>query len=129
MRRCPRPDYPPPRERDASGKLRSEALREVPERERVAVLDVPVPGVEELEGDVGDADPGEGAPEGLGAEVEERLVARPRVDVDPAQAAKRVRVTRDHPHGIPREPALPDLRDELTRLGHERQPDRAVLVR
>src|ERR687885_858671 len=101
MRRCPPPDYPPPRERDASGKLRSEPLRQVLQSQRVAVLDVPVPGVEELEGDVGDADLGEGPPEGLGPEVEERLVARPRVDVDAAQAAQRVRVARGHAHGIP----------------------------
>src|ERR671936_2641285 len=128
MRRSPRPDYPPPPDEDASGKLRSEPLGEVPEREWVAVLDVPVPGVDELEGDVGDADLGKGAPEGLGAEVEVRLVARARVDPDPAQPAERVRVARDHPYRIPREPALPDLGHELARLGYERQPNRAVLV-
>src|SRR5919201_6922928 len=117
MRRCPRADYPPPRDKDASEKLWSESLGEVSQGEWIAVLDVPVPGVEELEGDVGDADLGEGLPERLRAEVEVHLVARPRVDPDPAQAAQRVRVPRRHPHGIPGEPALPDLRHELARLG------------
>jgi hypothetical protein len=35
---------------------------------------------------------------------------------------------RDHPHGIPREPALPDLGDETTRRCLEDEVDGAVLV-
>src|SRR5436853_1611039 len=59
-----------------------EALGEIAERERVAVLDPAVPGVEELEKEVRDSERLELAPESIRTEVEIPLVARARVDVD-----------------------------------------------
>src|ERR1043166_4546105 len=84
-------------------------LREITDRERVAVLDRTVAGVEKLEEDVRDPDLLEFSPEGLGAEVEKELVLLPGVDVDRAQAAESIRMAARHAHGIPREPALPHV--------------------
>src|SRR6266498_3642400 len=58
---------------------RREPLRQVLERQRVAVLDRRVGGVEDLEEDIGHADLGEGAAEGLRAQVEVPLVPLARV--------------------------------------------------
>src|ERR1700675_4226120 len=84
---------------------------------------------EELEEDVTDADSLESPSEGRRTEIEEELVAVPGVDVDRAQAAKRVGMAVDHAHRIPREPARPDIVAQQSALGFERQVDRAVLVR
>src|SRR3712207_6873329 len=50
-----------------------EALGQVPQAERVAILDPTVLGVEQIEVDVRDADRGEGLPEGLGDRKSTRL--------------------------------------------------------
>src|SRR6478752_3739367 len=86
-----------------------EALGEVADRERVAVLDRAMAGVEELEEDVGDPELLELAPKRVGAEVEEELVALACVDVDRTLAAERVGVTACHAHRIPGKPTLPDV--------------------
>src|SRR5919201_5851662 len=87
---------------------RRQSLGEVAPAERIAVLDRAVLPVEELERDVRDAELLELAAERLGAQVEEVLVTRSRVDVDRAQGAKRVDPLASHPDRIPREPALPE---------------------
>jgi signal transduction histidine kinase len=109
--------------------LRVEDDGDVLDRDRVAVLDSHVRRVEELEVEVVDADRGERAPECLGAEVEEPLVARACVDVDRTLTAERVRVAARHPHGVPREPALPDVLAQHPGRRVERKVDRGVLVR
>src|SRR6266516_7499092 len=86
-----------------------EALGQIADRERVAVLDPAVLRVEEFEEDVGDPERFELAPERVCTEVEVVLVALAGVDVDRAEAAQRVCVATRHPHRIPGEPALPDV--------------------
>src|SRR6478752_239867 len=106
-----------------------QALGEVADRERVAVLDPAVAGVEELEEDVGDPELLQLAPECLGAEVEVELVALAGVDIERALAAQRVRVASRHPHGIPGEPPLPDVVPKHPGRGVEGEFNGSVLVR
>jgi hypothetical protein len=84
---------------------------------------------EELGRDVGDADLGERVAEGERREVQVPLVAGATVEVDRAQAAPGIGVRGHHAHGIPREPARPDVVDESSRVQVERKVDGAVLVR
>src|SRR5436190_12209783 len=72
---------------------RRQPLGKVPERDRVAVVDPHVGGVEDLEVDVGDADALERPAKRLGAEVEEPLIPLTGVDVDRAHGPQRLGVS------------------------------------
>src|SRR2546425_381084 len=102
----------PPGYAAGSRSLRCQPLREILEADGIAVLDAAVGGIEELEEDVGHPDLHERPAERLGAEIQEKLVARPRIDVDGLHRSERRGVLVDHPHRVPCEPPLPGARDE-----------------
>ena len=120
-----------------AGRKHEHELSLLPVRERqpadrlgVAPFDAPVGTVEQLEVDpvVVHADGRELSPEGLRTEVEVVLVAAPGIDPDGAQAAQRLGTRARHADRVPRQPALPDLGDQLAGRDVEGQLDRPVRI-
>src|ERR1700722_20742519 len=81
-----------PRSRAVADELLSSArggqsFGQIPQRDRIAILDPHVGGIKELKRNIGDADSLQGAAKRLRTEVQEPLVALAGVDVDRAQAS------------------------------------------
>jgi len=85
--------------------------------------------LEQLERHVGDPDRCQLRDEDLRPDVEVVVVGAAGIDPDRPLGPQRGCVQRDHPDGIPGQPACPDRLVETTRTKVERYPHGAVLIR
>ena len=82
--------------------------------------------IEQLEADVGDADALQRLAEGFRSQVEKKFIPLAGIDVDGPHLPQVCRVSGDHADGVPGEPALPHLGQQLSGGEVVGEMDRAI---